>query len=84
MIHIRFNDGRVYGASDWDDLLKVVKLDTPFVPETPKNYMRNFSWRIADFMGHKISYTNAETFFMELQRVGVIENIIEGKTKEYK
>jgi hypothetical protein len=79
-IYIRWSDGQEYGAADWDGLIRIVKLDVPLVPDpTPDIYMSNVAWRTVRYQGYWLEYTNAETFFYELLRVGLVTEIRTGR-----
>lgn len=82
-VYIEWMDGTAYAAANWDDLAKVVKLDTIITPPSSSDeWMDKVSSRVLAFEGHNLIYTDPETFFKELFRVGILNDLREkGESK---
>jgi hypothetical protein len=81
-VYIEWDNGEAYGAANWDDLAELVKMSTPLTPpDTIGKWMDNVSYRSQEFYGKKLQYTDAESFFRELFRVGILTTLIEKEGK---
>jgi hypothetical protein len=57
-------------------------MSTPLTPpDTIGKWMDNVSYRSQEFYGKKLQYTDAESFFRELFRVGILTTLIEKEGK---
>lgn len=77
-VYIEWMDGTAYAAANWDDLAKVVKVATPLqAPDTKEKWMDGVRYRVAEFYDHEIVYTDTESFFKELFRIGMLNDLRE-------
>jgi len=81
-VYIEWDNGEAYGAANWDDLAELVKMSTPLTPPaTVDKWMGNVGYRAEEFYGKKLEYTDSESFFRELFRVGILTTLREKEDK---
>ena len=69
-------DGAVFEAETFEDLVSAMKLDMWIVPRTCEEYMEGVARRSEIFNGERINYCDEETFILELARIGVITSLV--------
>lgn len=83
MLVAKMEDGAVFEAETFDDLVSALKLDMWVVPKTKEEYMDGVRRRCEIYNGERIQYYDAQTFILELYRIGVITELtIERRSEE--
>lgn len=77
-ITIRTEDGRVYRAESFEELVTAMRKDTWYPFQSDEQYMAGVARRCKLWDGVGIQYHDARSFIKELQRVGVIVEMVEG------
>ena len=74
----KWNDGKEYAAADWFELASITKLDViGAMPDgNVQTWMDGVARRTMHFEGKPISFNDPESFFRELQRIGLITDLI--------
>jgi hypothetical protein len=65
-------DGAVFEAPSYQDLVYQMKLDAWVTEQTKEDYMGAVARRSEIYNGQRIQYHDAQTFIHELVRIGVI------------
>jgi predicted RNA-binding Zn-ribbon protein involved in translation (DUF1610 family) len=81
MIRIKLEDGAVFMAQSYSDLVSGMKLDMYSVPDTKDEYKQGVARRSEIYDGQEISYNTDKEFILELQRIGVVVDLTETDKK---
>lgn len=73
MLRAIWEDGAVFEAETYEDLVSAMKMDMWLIPRTREEYMGGVAKRCEVWDGSEIRYRDAEEFIKELERIGALE-----------